>query len=89
MTCQCEHAGLGPVSQLEEGNVETSPEYQWDDFERHISEALAGNSQDLRPPDWVWQRIVHGVTSLDKMGSHIKSGDDEFLIPPELLELVT
>jgi hypothetical protein len=80
---------LGPVSQLEEGNVETSPEFQWDDFEQRISEALAGNSQDIRPPDWVWQCIVHGLTDPDKMGGHVKYGEDEFSIPPELLELVT
>ena len=77
------------MSQLEEGNVETSPEFQWDDFERRISEALAANSQDIRPPDWVWQRIVHDATHPDKMGGHIKYSEDGFLVSSELIELVT
>jgi hypothetical protein len=67
----------------------TSPEFEWDDFEQRISEALATSSQGVRSPDWVWQRIVHETTNLDRMGDHIKPGEDGFLASSELIELVT
>jgi hypothetical protein len=69
--------------------METSPELQWDDFEQRISEALAADSQDIRPPDWVWQRIIRGATTLDKMGSRTKYGDGEFLVSSDFVELAT
>jgi hypothetical protein len=69
--------------------METSPELQWDDFERSISEALAAGSQDIQPPDWVWQRIVHDATNLDRRGGQIKYGGDEVLVSAEFIELVT
>ena len=66
-----------------------SPEIEWDDFERRINEALVASSQGIQPPDWVWQRIVHDATNPNRVGGHIKRGDEEFLASSGLVELVT
>ena len=67
--------------------MQTASNFEWDDFDRHISEALA--IQGARPPDWVWQRILDAASNPDRMGGYVTHGDDEFPVSPELVELVT
>jgi hypothetical protein len=69
--------------------METAPGFEWDDFEQRISEALATGSQGTRPPDWVWERIVHAANNLDRTDGQVMHGEDGILGSPELIELVT
>ena len=69
--------------------MQRAPRFEWDDFEQRISEALATGSRGVRPPDWVWQRIVHAANDLDRMGGQVMHGEDGIRGSPELFELVT
>jgi len=45
--------------------MQTSPEAEWDDFDRWIRWALTADSRNARPTEEVWQRVVHRVANLD------------------------
>ena len=44
--------------------MQTSPELERDDFGRWISWVLRVGAENARPPEQVWQRIVHRVGDL-------------------------
>ena len=58
------------------GDMPTSPEVEWDDLDRWISRKLRVGGKNARPPEQVWQRIVHHIVSLDGADSHARGGED-------------
>lgn len=59
--------------------MQTTFESTRDDFDRWIRWALAVNSQNVRPPDQVWQRIVRHIVSSGRASNRARrKGDQPF-----------
>lgn len=56
--------------------MQTSPEVAWDDLDRWISRELRVGGKNARPPEQVWQRIVHHIVSLGGADSRARGGED-------------